>query len=131
MGIFVYSGAALLILSLIIAWMLSLMKGVPTSHVSRFFSSEKALLQAHIDYILMAILLFVFALSKIEYGTPFVYAAVVGAFLNPLLFVVLAIYPNAKKTPTSPFGLSSILSFSITTIGMGGCALSWALAAKN
>lgn len=131
MVILIYSGAALLILSLILAWMLSLVKGVPRSRLSRFFSSEKALLQAHIDYILMANLLFIFALSKIEYGTLFVYAAIVGAFSNPLLFVVLAIYPNVAKKPLTPFGFASILSFSITTIGMGGCALSWASIATN
>ncbi len=131
MGILVYSGAAMLMLSLILAWMLSLMKGVPTSRLNRIFSSERALLQAHVDYILMAILLFIFALSKIEYNTIIVYAGIIGAFSNPLLFVVLAIYPNAVKKPLTPFGLASILSFSVTTIGMGGLALSWAVAVNN
>lgn len=67
MQILILTGALLLCFSLLLAWLLSMIKGMPDLALHRFVKSEKALLQAHIDYILMAILLFVFALSGHEY----------------------------------------------------------------
>lgn len=103
-----------------------MMKGMPDMPLLRFIRSEKALLQAHIDYVLMAILLFVFALSGRDFPPIVAYATTVGSITNPLLFLVMAIKPDVAKTPLSPFGVCSVLSFIATTTGMAGCALIWA-----
>lgn len=126
MQILILTGALLLCFSLLLAWVLSAFKGMPGAPVFKIIRSEKALLQAHIDYLLMAMLLFVFALANIEYPPLIVYAAIVGSITNPVLFLVMAVKPDVIKTPFSPFGISSVLSFIVTTLGMGGCALSWA-----
>lgn len=126
MQIFLLTGAVLLCFSLLLAWLLSMVKGMPGAAFLRFIRSEKALLQAHIDYILMAILLFVFALSGLEYPTLIVWATIGGSITNPLLFLVMAVKPDVLKTPFSPFGICSVLSFIATTTGMAGCALVWA-----
>ena len=83
-------------------------------------------MQAHIDYVLMAILLFVFALSGYEYPPLIAWATIVGSITNPLLFLVMAVKPDVLKTPFSLFGVASVLSFITTTTGMAGCALAWA-----
>lgn len=126
MQILIFTGAVLLCFSLLLAWLLSMLKGMPNSPLLRFIRSEKALLQAHIDYILMAILLFIFALSGREFPPLVAYATIVGSITNPLLFLVMAIKPDVAKTPLSPFGICSVLSFMATTTGMAGCALIWA-----
>lgn len=126
MQIFIVSGALLLCFSLLLAWVLSMVKGMPGTAFLSFIRSEKALLQAHIDYLLMAILLFVFALSGHDFPPLIVYATIVGSITNPFLFLVMAVKPDVIKTPFSPFGVSSVLSFIATTTGMAGCALIWA-----
>lgn len=126
MQIFIVTGALLLCFSLLLAWLLSMLKGMPNTPLLRFVRSEKALLQAHIDYILMAILLFIFALSGRDFPPLVAYATIVGSITNPLLFLVMAVKPDVAKTPLSPFGICSVLSFIATTTGMAGCALTWA-----
>ncbi len=126
MQILILTGALLLCFSLLLAWLLSMVKGMPDASFHRFIKSEKALLQAHIDYVLMAILLFVFALSGYEYPPLIAWATIVGSITNPLLFLVMAVKPDVLKTPMSPFGVCSVLSFIATTTGMAGCALVWA-----
>ncbi len=126
MQIFIVTGALLLSFSLLLAWLLSMLKGMPNTPLLRFIRSEKALLQAHIDYILMAILLFIFALSGRDFPPVVAYATIVGSITNPLLFLVMAVKPDVAKTPLSPFGICSVLSFIATTTGMAGCALTWA-----
>ncbi len=128
--ILIVTATALLCFSLLLAWLLSMVKGMPDAAFHRFIKSEKALLQAHIDYVLMAILLFVFALSGHEFPAAITYATIVGSITNPLLFLVMAVKPDVAKTPFSPFGIASVLSFITTTTGMAGCALVWSSSAS-
>lgn len=122
----IYAGTILLCFSLLLAWLLSSLKGMPGGPLAKIFKSEKALLQCHIDYVFMAILLFIFALTKVDYPLWLVYVTIAGATTNPLLFLVMAIHPEVRKTPTSPFGMASVVSFVLITTGMAGSAILWA-----
>ena len=48
-----------------------------------------------------------------------------GSFMNPVGFIALAIRPDLRQTPTSPFGAIMAGSFTLTTIGYAGAA--WAV----
>lgn len=123
---FILAGTLLLCFSLVLAWLLSTLIGIPGLKMFGFIRSNKAILQAHIDYILMAIILYIFALSGMDFPPVFAYAAIVGAITNPMLFLVMAVNPQVEKSPFSIFGIVSVLSFIVTTVGMAGCALHWA-----
>jgi hypothetical protein len=49
--------------------------------------------------------------------------------MNPVGFLVLAIKPDTKQIPASPFGAIMTTSFTLTTIGYAGAAWSVAYAA--
>ena len=57
--------------------------------------------------------------------SPFVvFAMCAGSLLNPAGFLALAIRPDLRQNPTSPFGVVMAGSFTLTTIGYGGAAWS-------
>ncbi len=123
MDILIKSGAVFLVISLALAWLLVAVKylGLFTGLIA----NQKHLLSAHIDYILMAILNWlVYTVVGPAGGSDLMaYLIVTGSALNPLLFLVMAIKPDIPKTPFSPFGMFSSLSFLITTAGFGWAAV--------
>jgi hypothetical protein len=88
------------------------------------------LLKAHIDYLLMTGLLIIFYLLFARFQlsvSPVILVAMsVGSLMNPLGFLVLAIKPDTKQIPASPFGAIMATSFALTTIGYAGAA--WSVA---
>ena len=121
-------GSLCLTLALILAWCLV---GVRTTRfMKRWFPSYQYLLKAHIDYLLMTGLLFIFFLLFAHFRlTPpplIVVAMSVGSLVNPAAFLVLAIKPNLPQRPASVFGATVSCGFVVTTIGYGGAA--WVVA---
>jgi hypothetical protein len=53
----------------------------------------------------------------------------VGSLMNPVGFLALAIKPDIRQHPTSPFGTAMAGSFTLTTIGYVGAVWSVAHAA--
>lgn len=119
------SGAVLLILSLALAWLLVAVKYM--GWFTGIFRNARYLLSAHLDYTFMALLNWVVYLlhqsQKSAADERVAWLIIVGSALNPFLFLVMAVLPEVRKTPLSPFGMFSSLSFVITTAGY-----SWAAA---
>jgi hypothetical protein len=121
-------GSLCLTLALILAWCLV---GVRTTgFMKRWFPSYQYLLKAHIDYLMMTGLLFIFFLLFTHFRlTPpplIVVAMSVGSLVNPAAFLALAIKPDLPQRPTSVFGATVSCGFVVTTIGYGGAA--WVVA---
>ena len=53
-----------------------------------------------------------------------VWAMCIGSFMNPVGFILLSLKPDLRQHPASPFGLLMSGSFTLTTIGYAGAALS-------
>jgi len=115
----------------VLAWCLV---GVRSSSlVRKLFPSVPNLLKAHIDYLLMTGLLMIFYLLfahfRVAVSPAILVAMSVGSLMNPVGFLALAISPNIRQNPTSPFGAIMAGSFTLTTIGYAGAAWSVAHAA--
>jgi len=111
-------GFILILVSLLLAWTLVLYRYI--LQVDEKKVNTEYILKAHIDYLLMGILLIVF--SIIDHNSPgfLILLACTGAVTNPIMFVVLAFKPNVNKASFSVFGISNVISFIITTTGFGG-----------
>lgn len=110
--------------SLVLAWCLTATRVMKLPAAVGLFKDTDALLKAHIDYLLMALLLFVFYLLFEGLGVvPSVLVLVgmcAGSIMNPGAFLALAIDPTLSKEPGGAFGIAVGLSFVLTTIGYGG-----------
>jgi hypothetical protein len=104
--ILVLAGSLSLTITLVLAWCLAGMRYLGSGFLKRLFPSYQYLLKSHIDYLLMT-----------------------GTLLNPFGFLVLAIRPNLRQHPGTPFGAVMTGSFLLTTIGYVGAALYVARAA--
>ena len=121
-------GCCCLTFTLFLAWCLV---GVRVSaRVKTLFPNHQYLLKAHIDYLLMTGLLMLFFLLFAHFRvTPspiVVIAMCIGSVMNPAGFLALAIKPNLRQDPASPFGVLMTGSFTMTTIGYAGAA--WSVA---
>lgn len=121
----VWSGAALLGASLALAWLLVAVRymGLFTA----FFKNSRYLLSAHLDYTFMALLNWAVYLmcqsQKVNADERAVWLIIAGSVLNPFLFLVMAVFPEVKKTPLAPFGMVSGFSFVLTTGGYAWAAM--------
>lgn len=125
-GVLVVVGSLCLTITLVLAWCLV---GVRTSsRVRNLFPSVPNLLKGHIDYLLMTGLLMIFYLLfahfRLSVSPVILLAMSAGSLMNPAGFLALAIKPNIRQDPTSPFGVLMAVSFTLTTIGYAGAAWS-------
>jgi hypothetical protein len=113
--------------TLVLAWCLVGVRSIP--FMKKVSPNYQNLLKAHIDYLLMTGLLMIFFLlfdHFVVVPSPlFVVAMCTGSFMNPVGFIALALKPDLSQRPTSPFGMSMTVSFTLTTIGYAGAA--WAV----
>lgn len=120
-------GAALwLLMALLLAWcMVGLNFGVaPLKAI--FAGKFTRLLQAHIDFLLMTVLILSIYATKTPLPWTVRWAMVVGAFTNSSLFLLMAMFP-ALDSPTAPppewFKLYLFASILITSYGFGKAAV--------
>lgn len=131
MPLLTIAGSVMLLLSLAIAWVLVAVRYLRLPGLTTLIISDEHLLKAHIDYLLMALLLYAFSLLGTTLPMSLQVAMALGAFTNPLLFIVLAIKPTVSRAPLAPVGICATLSFLVTTLGFGGAAIRVACAAMG
>jgi ABC-type arginine transport system permease subunit len=121
MNILLAGAACMLIVSLVLAWVATFAKLLVWRPVAVLIKDYGALIRAHIDLLLMALLCL--ALYAIRIPLPIVacWLVVIGGFTNPGLFLIRAINPVTR--PSLMRQLLRLLSFSITTVGHGWIAL--------
>ena len=123
-NVLVVAGSLCMAITLVLAWCLV---GVRSSaFMKKLFPSHPQLLKAHIDYLLMSGLLMIFYLLfahfRVSVSPAILVSMGVGSLMNPVGFLVLAIKPDVRQQPTSPFGAIMAGSFTLTTIGYMGAA---------
>ncbi len=123
-------GSFCLVLALLEAWLLSGLRYSQIPLLKRVFPGYQYLLKSHIDFILMAGLLFAFFLLFQHFGLNVPHLVIacmcVGSVLNPSGFLALAVKPDLPQKPTTFFGALMSLSFLATTVGYVGA--SWFVA---
>ncbi len=97
----------------------------------RFFerlriTEPRRLLQLHLDYVLMGILVIAVGAVLPDLPTWIQVLIVIGTILNPLLFLPMAFGPRAAQTMW--FRLLSVTSFVSVTAGLTGAAVIGVLA---
>lgn len=118
-----------LAIALVIAWVLGVTLFFPNGYIAGFIFERADLIRAHIDYLMMAQFLFLFALLFRQYSIVpplwVIGASCFGAFFNPLAFVLRALHPKIDLTaaPEPHFPLQAGVSFSLTTIGFLAAAI--------
>ena len=123
-GLLAVVGSLCMLLALVLAWCLA---GVRSSRfVKKCFPNPQYLLKAHIDFLMMTGLLFVFFLLfehlRLTPPAAVIVAMSAGSVGNPSGFLALALKPDLPQRPATPFGAVMLLSFTATTVGYGGGA---------
>lgn len=114
--------------SLVLAWCLTATRVMRIAAMQRAFPDSQSLLKSHIDYLLMAGLLFIAYLMFESLGvvppSTVLVAMCAGSVLNPAAFLALAVNPRLPRDPTSAFGVLVAIGFVLTTVGYGGAVWS-------
>lgn len=125
-SILVVAGSLSLTITLGLAWCLAGIRYMASGFLKNLFANYQYLLKSHIDYLLMTGLLMIFFLLFAHFRvspSPLVLIAMsIGSLLNPFGFLVLAMKPDLRQHPSTPFGAIMAGSFVLTTIGYGGAA---------
>jgi len=122
MKLLLISGAFLILFSIAIGWLIIAKKYLSLGIIERLIRDDKKLVKAHIDYIMMALILFSFFFIGVNLPLPVIILACAGALADPALFIFLSVKPNINKNIGSPFSVISTIIFLITTVGIGGAA---------
>ena len=123
-GLLALVASICMMLALVLAWCLAGVRSSPL--MKRCFPNYQYLLKAHLDFLMMTGLLFVFFLlfGHLRLSPPAVIvgAMSLGSLSNPAGFLALAVRPDLPQRPATPFGALMALSFTVTTVGYGGAA---------
>lgn len=109
-----------LLIALVLAWCLSLSLGMRLPFLLQTFQDTDRLLSAHLDFLMMTMLLLGFYHLKIPF--PFVvrWGMAIGSISNPTVFLIQSLSP----TLAAPWFLLFIYtSITITTIGYAMAAI--------
>ncbi len=126
LNLLVVSAGLCLAVALVEAWLL--VGRVASEHglLARWFPGKQDLLRSHIDYLMMAQLLFVVFLMFRSFDlapSPYiVLATCIGSFGNPLAFLVRAMRPRYLEMPPLAFTAMIGISCILTTLGYGASA---------
>lgn len=133
LNLLVVTGGLCLGIALVEAWLLVGRFASEDGPVARLIPGKQDLLKSHIDFLMMAQLLFIaFLMSKTFLLAPSPYilgATCIGSFFNPFAFLVRAVRPSYLTSPPAPFKAMISLSCILTTIGYGSLAWLFAQAA--
>lgn len=117
------TAAISLLLSLLLAWIASLIVYVKVGWLKSLFKAPFQLIRAHIDYLLMSLLLVLcfYLNERLNLDLPaFIIALLcLGALYNPLGFIVLAIKPQMANPETRADQIRILLGFVPATMGFG------------
>ncbi len=117
------TAALCMLISLLLAWIASLIVYARVSSLKKIFVAPHQLIRAHIDYLLMSLLLVMsFYLAErfvLELPVSIIVLVCVGALYNPFGFIVLAMKPAMANPETLTDKLRILLGFLPATIGYG------------
>lgn len=117
------TAAICMLISLGLAWLASLILYAKISRLKRMFPATHQLIRAHIDYLLMFILLvaayYLQNLLSITLPAWVIALLCIGSLYNPFGFIVLAIKPELANPQTLGQKLRVLTGFLPATLGYG------------
>lgn len=117
-------GASVFILfSLALAWLATAVRILNVQSLKARFPAHDNLVKAHIDYILMALLLIAFYLLGNPLPAWVLITMLIGAALNPFMFIVVAMSKPEEFRPGKLFMLVTMFSFISTTLGFAAASV--------
>ncbi len=122
MKLLAISGALMILLSIATAWLTVAKKYLSLQFMERAIRDDEKLVKAHIDFVIMGLILLVFFVTGTDLPFPVILFSCAGALANPSLFLFLAFKPDVNKKPGSLFSVISTMTFLITTGGIGGAS---------
>ncbi len=122
MKLLAISGALLILLSIATAWLTIAKKYLSLQFMERAIRDDEKLVKAHIDFVIMGLILLVFFLTGADLPFPVILLSCAGALANPSLFLFLAFKPDINRKPGSLFSVISTMTFLTTTGGIGGAS---------
>lgn len=122
MKLLAISGALMILLSIATAWLTIAKKYLSLQFMERAIRDDEKLVKAHIDFVIMGLILLVFFVTGADLPFPVILLSCAGALANPSLFLFLAFQPDVNKKPGSLFSVVSTMTFLITTGGIGGAS---------
>ena len=121
-NILLVGAAAMLLVSLALAWAATFCRLIRFEPVASLFKDYGALVRSHIDLLMMATLCLALYALRVPLPPAACWLVVIGGFTNPALFFLRAVDPTPTPGPLrKAFRLASFLT---TTIGFGWSAVS-------
>ncbi|WP_235562294.1 hypothetical protein [Methylophilus sp. Leaf414] len=109
-----------LLTGLVLAWCLVMTRGMKIPYMLNIFPSTENLLSAHLDFLMMTMLLLGFYASKIRLPKFVIWPMALGSIGNPTAFLVLAMAPKIQSLTFMVFLYTTL---SLTTFGYGMAAI--------
>ena len=114
-------GLVELALGAVLGWAVAATMMTPALVERAGVRKPRRILQAHLDYVIMGIILIAVGLAVPGLPAWLVVVIVVGTWVNPTLFVPLAFSPRAATRRW--FQVASLVSFTATSGGLVGAAV--------
>lgn len=114
------TGTYLLAGGTLLGWPVALQHAAPGVLTRLGVREPRRLLQMHLDYVLMGLILLAVGLALPDVPTHVQVALTVGAIVNPLLFLPLAFRPDVSASWT--YKIASLASFAAMSWGAVGAA---------
>jgi len=127
MQLLIVASSVFILVSLALAWLATAVRILQIERLKKRFPAHQNLVKAHIDYILMALLLMAYYLLAevlaIEFPWWVIMTMIIGGALNPFMFIVVAMNEPEDFRPGIFFMVVTMVSFTLTTIGFAMAAL--------
>ncbi|BCS96719.1 hypothetical protein DSLASN_23510 [Desulfoluna limicola] len=121
------AGTFCLMAVLIEGWVMALIRYLNIKPLKHLFPGYRYLVRSHVDFALMAALLFVvyLVLKSLELSpsTLTISALITGALYNPLGFLVQAIKPELTESDSKSLKIVILLGFIPATYGFGSVCI--------
>lgn len=122
MRILVQIGLVQLVVAALSGWAVVVWKERPEWLPKIGIVAPRRLLQLHIDYVMMGLILIAVGTVVPDLAWPFAAALIFGTTVNPLLFLPLAF---GRADRYLPFRIVSVISFVAVGIGLIAAALAY------
>jgi hypothetical protein len=109
-----------LLIALVLAWCLVATHAVKLPVALEFFKDPDKLLSAHLDFLMMTMLLLGFYAAKVPLPVFVRWPMAIGSIGNPSAFLIESIFPGSESPV---IGLFIITTITLTTFGYGLAAI--------
>ena len=127
MSLLVIGASVFILISLALAWLSSAVRIMRIPALKKLFPSSDNIVKAHIDFLLMALLIIALYLLgrqlNVVYPDWVIWSMLIGGFTNPFTFLIVAMYTPEEFKPGMVFSISTMTSFIVTTVGFAAAVI--------